>query len=159
MREDQPGDQRLVAYLLGTEAGADNKVLREWLKQDLPDYMIPSAFVWLEEYPKTPNNKTDRKALPTPSSIESSTVQENHVAPQSPLELLLVEMFQEILQIEGVGCYDNFFDLGGHSLLSIKVVARFEKTTGIHMNPGELFQQTIGQIAAFHEQIFSVSQK
>jgi len=153
LREDQPGDQRLVAYWLGTET--DNLMLREWLKQSLPDYMVPSAFVWLKEYPKTPNNKIDRKALPVPNQNQSNTTQKHPIAQQSPLESLLVSIFQEVLQIERVGCYDNFFDLGGHSLLSMKVVARFEKETGIQMHPGELFQQTIGQIAAYHEQTHS----
>jgi amino acid adenylation domain-containing protein len=158
LREDQPGDQRLVAYLLGTEADADNMILREWLKNSLPDYMVPNTFVWLAEYPKTPNNKIDRKAMPSPSSNGTGKAQENYVAPQSPLESILVSLFQEVLQSEGIGCYDNFFDLGGHSLLSMKVVSRFEKATGIHMHPAELFQQTIGQIAAFHEQAYSQSQ-
>ncbi|MDH5597132.1 MAG: amino acid adenylation domain-containing protein [Candidatus Peregrinibacteria bacterium] len=159
LREDQPGNQRLVAYLLGAEDEANNLILREWLRQNLPDYMVPSTFVWLEEFPKTPNNKVDRKALPEPSQNSGNENPENYVLPQSPLESLLVDIFKEVLKIDYVGCYDNFFDLGGHSLLSLKVVSRFEKATGIHMHPGELFQQTIGQIAATYEQSYSLSLK
>ncbi len=156
----EDNNQRLISWLIstGTEQ-PDLSELRAFLAEDLPDYMIPTSYVWLDNYPLTSSGKVDRKSLPLPSQSESSLIQENHVAPQSRLEVILVDIFQEVLQIAGVGCYDNFFDLGGHSLLSMKVVTRFEQETGIRMQPGELFQQTIGQIAAYHEEPDTESKK
>jgi acyl carrier protein len=125
-------------------------VLKAALSEYLPDYMVPTAWVWLEAYPMTLNNKIDRKALPKPDSGQG-VEREAFVAPEYTLEKILATIFQDVLGLQAVGRYDNFFDLGGHSLLSMKVVAKFQEETGIRLNPGELFQQTVGQIAAHYE--------
>lgn len=149
VREDRPGDQRLTVYLLGTDTHhPDAATLRSFTATHLPDYMVPTAFIWLERYPLTPNNKLDRRALPAP---EPEMRPARTGEPLTAAEQLVADMFAQVLGIDGVGRYDNFFDLGGHSLLSMKVVDHFEKATGLRMQPGELFQQTVGQIAAHYE--------
>ncbi|MBI1398035.1 MAG: amino acid adenylation domain-containing protein [Betaproteobacteria bacterium] len=150
VREDRAGDQRLVAYLTprGTDR-PDAAALQQALQQNLPDYMIPGAFVWLDEIPRTPNRKVDRKALPAPSG-EAAACASGYAEPQTDMEKLVAGIFAEVLAVDRVGRYDNFFDIGGHSLLAMKVVDRFRKATGRSMQPGELFQQTVGQIAAHH---------
>ncbi|MEZ5490839.1 MAG: amino acid adenylation domain-containing protein [Gammaproteobacteria bacterium] len=150
LREDTPGNQRLVAYLIAEHEAIDSSVLKAALSEYLPDYMVPTAWVWLEAYPMTLNNKIDRKALPKPDSGQG-VEREAFVAPEYTLEKILAMIFQDVLGLQAVGRYDNFFDLGGHSLLSMKVVAKFQEETGIRLNPGELFQQTVGQIAAHYE--------
>jgi len=151
LREDNPGDKRLVAYLLASGEQVSSGILRQWIEKLLPEYMVPSAFVWLKDFPKTPNNKVDRARFPKPDLADVERNAEFN-EPQTNLEIILADIFETVLGIEDVGRYDNFFDLGGHSLLSMKVVSQFEERTGIRMQPAELFQQTIGQIAAYHKQ-------
>ena len=127
-REDVPGDRRLVAYIVP----ADPRVvlnaaeLRHFLKQKLPDYMIPAAFVTLEALPLTPNGKIDRKALPDMSLAERSPARQI-VPPRTPVESELVRIWQQVFGIEIVSVQDNFFDLGGHSLLAVQMFAQIEK--------------------------------
>lgn len=151
-------DKKLVAWLQGNKAGAneqiDSSTLRSFLTQTLPHYMIPSAFVWVEEFAKTPNNKIDRKALKEPIYATTETVADAEL--QTDAERLVAEIFAAVLKTQSVGRYDNFFDLGGHSLLSMKVVDAIESRTGVRVHPGELFQQSVGQIAAMYEEQFSV---
>jgi amino acid adenylation domain-containing protein len=121
-REDETGDRRLVAYVVGeAEAGA----LRAHLRRSLPEYMVPSAFVPLEALPLTPNGKLDRKALPAP---ELASPDKAYVAPRRPLEAALAGIWAEVLGVERVGVKENFFDLGGHSLLLMQVQARLSET-------------------------------
>lgn len=148
VREDRPGDKRLVAYLIANQpdvpAASD---LRTFIRKTLPDYMVPSAFVFVEAYPLTPNKKIDRKALPAPDQIKNE-VDSNFVAPSTPTEKLLAEIWSEVLGVEQVGISDNFFDLGGHSLLSAKVVAKLEQKTGSKLPLAYFGYQTLGQLAA-----------
>jgi amino acid adenylation domain-containing protein len=126
VREDRPGDRRIVAYLVGEAVGADglsSAKLRQFLKTRLPDYMIPAAFSVLDEFPLTPNKKVDRKALPAPEELRCD-LEATYVAPRSPMEELLAGIWAEVLGIEKVGVHDNFFELGGHSLLTTKVISR-----------------------------------
>ncbi len=109
--------------------------------------MVPAAFVVLEALPLTPNGKVDRGSLPVPSQ-DRPDLGTTFVAPQTRVEILLAEIWQEVLGIGQVGVYDNFFDLGGHSLLSLQVTARVEKAVGLRLNPGELMIQSLGQLAA-----------
>ncbi len=125
VREDEPGDKRLVAYIVADGAAADVvDSLRTQLRSSLPDYMVPSAFVVLETLPLTPNGKVDRKALPAPE--RESQVGAEYVAPGNGLEQELAAVWQEVLRMEKVGVDDNFFDLGGNSLLVTRVHARIK---------------------------------
>ncbi|WP_235570028.1 non-ribosomal peptide synthetase, partial [Lysobacter sp. Root916] len=122
-REDEPGDKRLVAYLTA-DTGADLSVaeLRTRLSAQLPDYMVPSAFVVLDAFPLTPNGKLDRKALPAPDA--TSLMRREYEAPQGEIEQELAEVWQSLLNIEQVGRHDHFFELGGHSLLVVAMTTR-----------------------------------
>jgi acyl carrier protein len=150
-REDQPGDKRLVAYVvLIKDREATINELRRFLKQKLPDFMIPAAFVFLESLPLTPNGKTDFQALPMPNPASGAS-QSQFVAPRTALESVIADVWKEVLSVEQVGVYDNFFDLGGHSLLSIQAIARLENETGLKMNPMAFVTQTLGQLASLYE--------
>uniref|UniRef100_UPI0005513680 amino acid adenylation domain-containing protein n=1 Tax=Andreprevotia chitinilytica TaxID=396808 RepID=UPI0005513680 len=139
-REDQPGDQRLVAYLIpqdGIELSAAD--LRQQLSQSLADYMLPSAFVSLESFPLTPNGKLDRKALPAPD--QSSVVSREYAAPQGEIETIIATIWQDLLGLERVGRHDQFFELGGHSLLAVQLVSRLRQVLGLELPLRELFAQ------------------
>ncbi|HEV2735789.1 MAG TPA: amino acid adenylation domain-containing protein, partial [Longimicrobiaceae bacterium] len=117
-REDVPGEKRLVAYVVGdVEAG----VLREHLRRELPEYMVPAAFVSLDVLPLTPSGKLDRKALPAP---DFASAEGRYVAPRTPAEEMLAEIWAETLRLERVGGTASCFELGGHSLLATQVVSR-----------------------------------
>ncbi|HSF40221.1 MAG TPA: amino acid adenylation domain-containing protein [Thermoanaerobaculia bacterium] len=133
-REDTPGDLRLVAYVVG-EVAADG--LRQSLRERLPDYMIPAAFVTLSELPLTPNGKVDRKALPAP---EGQRAEKGHLAPRTPVEEVLAGIWAEVLGLEQIGATDHFFDRGGHSLLASRVMSRLRSTFGIEMPLRALFE-------------------
>jgi amino acid adenylation domain-containing protein len=133
VREDEPGKQRLVAYVVGE---ADAEVLREHLRLSLPEYMVPAAFVGLERIPLTPNGKLDRKALPAP---EFASAEEKYVAPRTPVEEVLAEIWAEVLRLERVGVHDSFFDLGGHSLLIMRLLARIQATFDLEISIRTVF--------------------
>ncbi|GCE45202.1 amino acid adenylation domain-containing protein [Thermosporothrix hazakensis] len=116
--QDAGGQQRLAAYIEGAEA---QQGLQEWLQQRLPQAMIPSALVFLPELPRTSGGKVDRQALPTPERAESRAA---YVAPQTPVEVKLAQIWGEVLHLERIGIHDNFFALGGHSLLAIQIASR-----------------------------------
>ena len=149
-REDQPNDKRLVAYTVSAETPpVASGVLREFLRQKLPDYMLPSAFIGLDKLPLTPNGKLDRKALPA-SDDSRPELEAAYVAPRTPLEQQLAAIFASVLKIDRVGIRDNFFDLGGHSFLVLRVLAEIEKACGRRLSVATLFQaptvEEIGQI-------------
>jgi amino acid adenylation domain-containing protein len=147
-RGDRRGDKRLVAYVvLDRESSATINELRGFLKQKLPGYMLPSSFVFLDALPLTPSGKVDRQALPAPD-WDRPRLEETFVAPRTSMETVIAEIWQDVLGVDRVGRYDNFFDLGGHSLLSMQVVARLEKKLGLRVNPGELVFQTLAQLAS-----------
>jgi acyl carrier protein len=151
-REDMPGDTRLVAYIVPDQAPPPtSSALRSFLQQKLPKYMLPSAFVLLETLPATPNGKVDRQALPVPDQARPE-LERTFIPPRTPLELLLAEIWQAVLGVDRVSIYDNFFDLGGHSLLSLQIIARVEKSLGLRISPGDLIFQTLGQLAAACEE-------
>ncbi|CRK58227.1 Siderophore biosynthesis non-ribosomal peptide synthetase modules @ Bacillibactin synthetase component F [Alloactinosynnema sp. L-07] len=132
-REDTPGARRLVAYVIGT---ADEAELRAHAEDRLPEYMVPSAFVAIEEVPLTPNGKLDRRALPEPGTKAAPTSR----GPQSPRQEKLCELVAEILGLESVGIDDNFFTLGGHSLLATRFVSRARAALGVELSLRTLFQ-------------------
>jgi acyl carrier protein len=121
--------------------------LRRTLARQLPDYMLPSAFVVLDALPLTPNRKVDRKALPAPDAGRPDGARE-YAPPTTPTEQAIAAIWQDLLRVEGVGLDDNFFDLGGHSLLAVECVARVESELGLRVAPREMVYQTLRQVAA-----------
>ncbi|ARU60274.1 hypothetical protein CBW65_03745 [Tumebacillus avium] len=143
---EEHGDQRLAAYLIAsTTPDAD---LRAFAKQKLPDYMIPSAFVLLEAFPLLPNGKVDLKALPVPTRGHT-TAATPYIAPSTPTEQKLADMWQEVLGAERIGTADNFFERGGHSLMAMQIVTRVRRQFGVELPVARLFETpTIAQLAA-----------
>jgi amino acid adenylation domain-containing protein/non-ribosomal peptide synthase protein (TIGR01720 family) len=146
VREDIPGSQRLVAYIVpDSDATPTVSDLRQFLKEQLPEYMVPSAFVLLETLPLTPNGKVDKRALPAPESRLELGV--NFVAPRTPQESKLAAIWTEVLRLTQVGIHDNFFEIGGDSILSLQIIARANQA-GMQLNVKQLFQhQTVAELA------------
>ncbi|MFW9080921.1 non-ribosomal peptide synthase/polyketide synthase [Pseudomonas sp. P2757] len=143
-REDVPGDQRLVAYYVGTPL--DTEVLRADLLRHLPDYMLPALFVHLDALPLSPNGKIERKALPAPDQSALST--REYAAPVGEVEIAIAGLWEELLKVERVGRHDHFFELGGHSLLAVNLVARMRRA-GLSADIRVLFgQPTLAALAA-----------
>lgn len=142
-REDVPGDKQLVAYIVSNDEQASSiSDLRKWLKEKLPEYMIPAAFVLLKALPLTPNGKVDRQALPIPGTARPE-LESNFVAPRTLAEKMLTDIWATVLHLEKIGIYDNFFALGGDSIRSIQVQA-YAKEQGLSFSLQQLFQhQTI----------------
>jgi len=147
-RVDEIGEKHLVAYLVSKGQLAPSvSELRTFLKEKLPDYMIPSVFVNLDVLPLNANGKVDRQALPLPDQT-SPRLETTFVVPRDALELQLTKMWERLLGIQPIGKHDNFFDLGGHSLLAARLVAFIEKAFGKHLFPTILLQApTIEQLA------------
>ncbi|MEL6813704.1 MAG: amino acid adenylation domain-containing protein [Cyanobacteria bacterium J06598_3] len=173
VREDNPGHPQIVAYAVLAESATVNQAvdqkanqkakrndLRTALKRRLPDYMVPSVFMFLEEFPLTPNGKVDRHSLPVPDQADLRQDQE-YVAPRTETEAELVQIVQDVLGLEKVGVEDNFFEIGGHSLLATQVIVRvqdyfhidialrsvFERPT-IAVLAQQIEQQQLGQVDA-----------
>lgn len=146
-REDVPGDKRLVAYVVARDGAAvDMSGLRDAVAKTLPGYMVPSAIVPIEAFPLTPSGKVDRKALPPPTGIAAREVE--YVAPRSPLEHSLAEIWSQVLGIDRVGVDDNFFGAGGNSLHVIRVATRAQER-GLRVAAESVFRhQTIAELAA-----------
>ena len=148
-REAQPGDQRLVAYIVyrnGEDLTASE--LRRYLRLQLPDFMIPSIVVALESVPLTPNGKVDRNALPDPFRAALRAVARHDDPPAPGMERMMAEIWQSVLAVDRAAADDNFFELGGHSLLSLRVAQAVEQRTGYRMDPRTLFFHTLRQVAA-----------
>jgi len=133
VREDNPGDKRLVAYVVPHDKGNLRMGdLRDYLIKKLPEYMVPTAFVSLDTLPLTANGKVDRRALPAPKG-ERPSLEESYVAPRTATETMLASIWAEVLRIDRVGAHDSFFDLGGNSLLAAQVIARVRKGSGVSL--------------------------
>ncbi|MEH2235674.1 amino acid adenylation domain-containing protein [Nostoc sp.] len=139
-RVDNPENQRLVAYIVPhPEQTPTIDELRYFLKQKLPEYMVPSAFVLLDTLPLTPNGKIDRRALPAPDLTRLDS-ENTYVAPRNELEFQLTKIWEQVLGIEPIGVRDNFFELGGHSILAVKLFWQIEKTFSRNLPLAILFQ-------------------
>ncbi|HKH45887.1 MAG TPA: amino acid adenylation domain-containing protein, partial [Thermoanaerobaculia bacterium] len=140
------GDLCLVAYLtLRDGLAAPAAELRSWMRQRLPEHLVPSAFVVLETFPLAPTGKVDRRALPAPERVRGS---EKETAPGDPVEELLAGIWTEVLRLERVGVRDDFFALGGHSLLATQVISRLREVLGVDLPLRTLFEKpTIGALA------------
>jgi amino acid adenylation domain-containing protein len=150
VREDTPGDLRLIAYVTPLQHPASINEIRSLLKRRLPSQMVP-ILVALDKFPLTPNGKVDRRALPPPDST-GPALEEPFVGPRSAVEEAIAGVWTRVLGLERVSTYDNFFDLGGHSLLAMRVIAGLESELGLRINPKELMFQTLGQLAAACEE-------
>lgn len=146
VREDTPGNKRLVAYLLPKQGcDIEENELRVWLKRHLPDYMIPSAFMQLEAFPLTPNGKIDRRALPAPNTL---SVAEEFEAPRNDREQTIAVLWQQLLELQKVGIQQNFFDLGGHSLIAPRLIASINQAFQVALPLRALFAApTIAELA------------
>jgi aspartate racemase len=157
--DDISEDKRLVAYLvLSQDQTLTVDELRRFLQKKLPSYMIPSAFVFLDALPLTPNGKIDRHALPAPDQTRLEQ-QGTFVAPRDELELQLTQIWEKVLGIKAIGIHDNFFDIGGHSLLAIQLFDQIEKIFKKNLSLSALFQgQTVEQLAKIlHQEGWSSS--
>jgi amino acid adenylation domain-containing protein len=149
VREDTPGARKLVAYVVpAAQRQPSVGGLRDHAAARLPSYMVPAAFVFLDRLPLNPNGKVDRRKLPTLSTRQRA-LGESHVAPRTPVEQVLANLFSEILGVESVGIHDGFFVLGGHSLLATRVISRLRETFQIELPIRELFENpTVIELAA-----------
>jgi amino acid adenylation domain-containing protein len=146
VREDNLGDKRLVAYVvLQPEINLTTNEIRQFLRAKLPDYMVPTAFVFLDTFPLTPNGKIDRRALPAPD-LQG---QGEYIGPSNPIEEKMAQIWAEVLKLERVSIEDNFFELGGHSLLATQVISRCQEAFEIALPLRYLFESpTIAQLSA-----------
>lgn len=142
-------DRLLAAYVVPREgqAAPAPAELRRFLKERLPDHLVPSAFVLLDALPRAPGGKVDARALPAPTPV-SEEREASYVAPRTPAEQVLAGIWAEVLGVDRIGIRDNFFEAGGDSIVSIQIIAK-ARQAGLHLTPGQLFQhQTVAELAA-----------
>ncbi len=142
VREDAPGDKKLVAYIVKREnQETDLPELRQFLRTKIPDYMVPTAFVFIDQFPLTPNGKIDRKALPAPlDSGQENT--KDYIEPKTDTEKKLALIWVELLKLKRVGTDENFFEIGGHSMIAVTLMIRIEKELGIRLPLATLFDHS-----------------
>jgi amino acid adenylation domain-containing protein len=147
VREDQPGDQRLVAYYVAKGDGeVSTSKWGNYLRTQLPEYMVPQHFVKLESMPLTPNGKVDRKALPKPETGTASD--KEYIAPRTDIERTIAEIWKEVLKQDRVGVHDDFFELGGHSLLATQIMSQIDNAFNITLSLRSLFETpTVSSLA------------
>ncbi|MBW4666623.1 MAG: amino acid adenylation domain-containing protein [Cyanomargarita calcarea GSE-NOS-MK-12-04C] len=160
VREDIPGKKRLVAYIVQTHITSPSSIqnqLRNFLKHQLPDYMVPSAFMLLDALPLTPSGKVDRRALPAPCVINDT---ETFVTASTPTEEAIATIWGDVLGLKQVGIHDNFFELGGHSLLATQVISRLRQTWKMELPLRRLFEKpTVAELAQSIDKILSTVQR
>jgi amino acid adenylation domain-containing protein len=151
-RNDGRTGTRLVAYMVSpVGVSPDLGELRTVLRESLPEYMVPAVFVPLDEMPRTPNGKLDRSALPAPDALRPQ-LEQGFEAPRTPVEKKIAEIWLTVLDVDRVGVHDNFFDLGGHSLLLLPVTHELQRAFDLRMIASELVHPTLGQLAALCEE-------
>jgi amino acid adenylation domain-containing protein len=157
LREDEPGVQRLVAYIVLQAENDREKTLsvenlRDFVRQKLPEYMVPANFVFLKALPLTSNGKIDRKSLPIPERLQPE-LRGDFVPPQNEVESTIASIWQELLHVEKVGIYDNFFDIGGHSLLLIQLHSKLRESFNKPIAVSDIFKHpTINALAKYISQ-------
>ncbi|CAG0930622.1 nonribosomal peptide synthetase DhbF [Thermoflexales bacterium] len=147
LREDNPGDKRIVAYLVPRHMSGNQddrhrlsiNDIRRYMLNKVPDYLIPSTFVFLDKLPLTANRKVDRRSLPQPDLVRPA-LEADYVAPQTELENIVTHIWQEVLQVQQVGVNDNFFDLGGHSILVVQIQMKIQEQLGYRVPLVEMFR-------------------
>jgi amino acid adenylation domain-containing protein/FkbM family methyltransferase len=149
VREGERGDKRIVAYVVSVEGQqVSTSELRAHIKDKLPEHMVPSLFVMLDEMPLTVNGKVDRRALPALEAVRGAGTGEDFVAPRTPVEEVVAGIWSEVLGMEQVGAHDDFFDLGGHSLLATQVMSRIREAFQVEIALRELFEgSTVAELA------------
>ncbi|HKR85293.1 MAG TPA: amino acid adenylation domain-containing protein [Terriglobales bacterium] len=135
-RENEQGDKRLMGYAVVQGSNVTGEQLRDYLKQEVPDYMVPQAIAVLAKFPLTPNGKIDRQALPEPQAAQRAHI----TAPRDEKEAALTKIWRKVLHNEAIGVTDNFFDVGGHSLLAVQLMAAIAKETGHEVPLTALFR-------------------
>jgi len=156
LREDTPGDKKLIGYFVPQpDKNPGNKELRDFLLDRLPEYMVPSAFVRLDEMPLTPNGKVNRRALPRPDQkLLLEAIEQEYEPPRTPTEEVLAEIYGELLNVEKVGSNHNFFELGGHSLLATQLVSRIRENFNIDLPLRHIFEKpAVGSLAMAVDQL------
>jgi acyl carrier protein len=149
-REDVAGEKRLVAYVVGKPGvSPSGSELRSFMKAALPEHMVPGAYVIMDEVPLLPNGKIDRRSLPAPSS-QQRNAESDYLAPRTETEQIIAEIWQEALQVERVGINDNFFDLGGHSILMLRVHGKLRDRFKREMEIVEMFRYPTVSMLAEH---------
>jgi len=138
-REEQPGDRRLIAYVVPAPASPSVGELRQFLQARLPEYMIPAHFVFLDALPLAPHGKIDRALLPAPSG-RGFAAERSSTPPQTPLELQIADVWNQVLRTDGIGVHDNFFEVGGDSLLAIRLISRLRDAFQIEIAPRSVFE-------------------
>ncbi len=159
---DRPGDKRLAAYIVAAETSASSSgppgapgagELRELLRRTLPDYMVPAAFVFLPALPLTANGKVDRQALPRPGN-EPPAERRGYVAPSTEVEKVLAAICGDALGVEKLGIHDDFFELGGDSLMAVRAIFRIRKAVGVELPVRSFFDApTLAGLAALVEEL------
>jgi len=154
LREDVPDTPRLVAYVVTQpEQSASVKEWQRAVGEVLPEYMLPSAYVLLDALPRTPNGKLDRLALPAPSQ-DRSLSETAYVAPRTPIEAELATIWSQLLGLERVGIHDNFFEVGGHSLLITQIIARLRDVFQVELPLRVLFKSpTVAELSSTIERV------
>jgi acyl carrier protein len=148
VREDTPGDARLVAYVVVKSGQSISpSQLREHLKESVPYYMVPQHFVTLDAMPQTNNGKIDYKSLPAPTAEVTESDIDDVAMPETAAEKWLAGVWEQILEIDDVALNDTFFDIGGHSLLVMKVITTVNNKTGVKLGPQEFLMSTLEQMA------------
>jgi non-ribosomal peptide synthetase component F len=156
IKTDHSGNSRLIAYLV-TDTAVTREELKQFLSEKLPNYSIPSAYIFLDTLPLTPSGKVDRRSLPEPQ-IARSQLSKAYTPPTSTLEQQIADIWQHLLQVDKVGIHDNFFDLGGHSLLIVQARSRLETLLNRQIPLVTLFQYpTIETLATYLNQESSTS--
>jgi len=152
VREDHPGQKQLVGYVVrkADSDGAGGSEWRRHLRERLPDYMVPAAFVEMAELPLLPSGKIDRRRLPPPEFAGSD---ESYAEPRNATESALCRIWAEVLGLERVGIHDNFFELGGHSILAVQIMARVRDFLGVDVSVAAIFlQNTVADFAPVVEE-------